>query len=78
MRWMCVGKSSTSDKEDERHVLRRMLDALVPGKRWRGRQKTRLKDWYKRDMGSVGLKEQNALDRTKWKNGIQYHSGDPR
>ena len=24
---MCVGKSSTSDKEDERHVQRRMLDA---------------------------------------------------
>ena len=27
MRWMCVGKSSTSDKDDKRHIQRRMLDA---------------------------------------------------
>ena len=27
---------------------------------------------------SVGLKEDDALDRTKWKNDIQYHSGNPR
>ena len=30
-----------------------------------------------RDMESVGLKE-DALDRTKWKNDIHNHSGDPR
>ena len=29
-------------------------------------------------MENVGLKEEDALDRTKWKNDIQYHSGDSR
>ena len=65
---------------DKGHILRRMLDALgsVPGKRWRGKQKTRWKDSCKRDMESTGLKEEDALDRTKWKNDIQYHSDDTR
>ena len=31
-------------RRDEWHVLRRMLDAPVPGKRRRGRQKTMRKD----------------------------------
>ena len=35
--------------------------------------KTRVKD-----MESVGLKEEDALDRTTWKNYVEYHSGDPR
>ena len=59
-------------------MLRRMLDATVPGERRRGRQKTRWKDSCKRYMESVWLKEEDVLDRTKWKNDIQYHSGDPR
>ena len=29
-------------------------------------------------MESVGLKEEDGLDRTKWKHHIQNHSGDPR
>ena len=40
-------------RRDEGHVLGRMLDAPVPGKRWRGRQKTRRKDSGKIDMESV-------------------------
>ena len=51
-----ISKSCTRVKEDHRekakvvrtwdegHVLRRMLDVPVPGKRRRGRQKTRWKD----------------------------------
>ena len=61
-------------RREEGHVLRRMSDALVPGKRWRGRQKTRWKDLCNRDMDNVGLK----VDRTKWKTEIQTYSGDPR
>ena len=38
----------------------------------------RWKDSWKRDMESVRLKEEDVLDRTKWKNDIQYHSGDHR
>ena len=52
--------------------------STVPGKRRRGRQKTRWKDSCKRDMESAGLKEEDVLDRTKWNNDTQYHSSDPR
>ena len=41
--------------EERRACQRRMLDAPVPGKTRRGRQKTRGKDSCKRDMESVGL-----------------------
>ena len=43
-----------------------MLDAPLPGKRWRGNRKPTWKDSCKRDMESVGLKEDDALDMTKW------------
>ena len=36
-------------RREEGHVLRRMLDAPAPGKKHRGRQKTRRKDACKRD-----------------------------
>ena len=59
----------------EWHVLRRMLDVPGSGKRWRGKQKTRWKDSCKRDMESVRLKEEDALDKTKWKNDMKKYSG---
>ena len=34
-------------------------------------------DSCKRDMESVGLKVEDVLDRTTWKNDIRNHSGDP-
>ena len=34
-------------RRDKGHILRRMLDAPIPRKRWRGRQKTRWKDLCK-------------------------------
>ena len=37
--------------------------------------KTRVIDIWK--VTSVGLKEEDALDRTKWKNYIHNHSGEP-
>ena len=55
---------------EEEHVLRRMLDTPVPGKRRRGRPNTRWKDSCKRDMENVGLKEEDVLDRIMWKNDI--------
>ena len=65
-------------RREEGHVLRRMLDAPVPGKRRRGRQTAGWKDSCRRDTESVGLMEEDVLERTKWKNGNKYHSGDPR
>ena len=35
--------------------------------------KTRVKEIWK-----VGLKEEDVLDRTKWKHDIHNHSSDPR
>ena len=68
-----ISESGTSDKEDHREkskvvrtykdVLRRMLDTPISGKRRKWRQKTRWKDLSKREMESVGLKEEDILDR---------------
>ncbi len=52
------------ERRHEGHMLRIILDAPVPGKRRRGRQKTRWKDSCKRDTESVWLKE-DILNRTK-------------
>ena len=40
----------------EEHLVRRMLDVDIPGKRRRGRPNQRWKDACKRDMTEVGLK----------------------
>ena len=56
-----------------------MVDAPVPGKRQRKSQKTRWKDTFKiyiLKMYRV-LKVKNVLDKAKWNNYIQNHSGDP-
>ena len=59
---------------EEDHMLRRMA---VPGKKRRGRQKTRWKESCHRDMESVGLKVVDVTDMTKSNIEIQNHSGDP-
>ena len=41
----------------ERHMLRKILDAPVPGKRWRGRRKTRWKTRIKEIWKCGGLKD---------------------
>ena len=61
-------------RRDEGHVLRRMLDAPVPGKRRRGRQKTRWKDSFKRDIESVGLKARGHTGQDK----VEEPFCDPR
>ena len=48
-------------RREEGHVLRRKLDAPMPGKRRRGRQKTRWKDSCK-EIWTVSLKDE---DNTK-------------
>ena len=37
----------------EEHIVRRMLDVNIPGKRRRGRPNLRWKDAYKRDKGAM-------------------------
>ena len=71
-----VNNEKPMTKEDQRektNVLGRMLD--VPGKRRRGRQKTRWKDSCKRDMESKGG---GSTGQDKVENDIHNHSGSPR
>ena len=42
----------------------------------KARGKTRIKEIC--GKCSVGLKKEDVPDRTKWKNDVQNHSGDPR
>ena len=63
---------------EEDHVVRRVMTKAIPGKRKRGRPKTRWKDVCKRDMQTVGLREDDEGDRAYWKETIDNHSGDPR
>ena len=43
-----------------------------------GKEGRKTGDQGDRDMESVGLKEEDALERTRWKNHIHYHCGDSR
>ena len=63
-------------RRDEGHVLRRMLNAPEPAYQEREGEEDR-KPGGKR-YGKCGVKKEDTLDRTKWKNDIQYvyHSGD--
>ena len=51
----------------EEHIVRRMFDVDIPGKRIKGRPNLRWKDACKRDMTEVGLKEANTTNRAEWK-----------
>ena len=62
----------------EEHIVRRMLDVDIPGKRRRGRPHLRWKDACKRDMTEVGVKEDNTTNRAEWRNNINSYTGDPR
>ena len=48
---------------EEEHVVRRVMTKEIPGKRKRGRPKTRWKDVCRRDMQTVGLRAAEEEDR---------------
>ena len=62
----------------EEHIVRRMLDVEIPGKRKRGQSNLRWKDACKRDMTTVDLKEDNTTNRAAWRNKIISYTGDSR
>ena len=62
----------------EEHIVRRILDVDIPGKRRRGRPNLRWKDACKRDMTQAGLKEDNAKNRAEWRKKLISYTGDPR
>ena len=62
----------------EEHIVRRMLDVDISGKRRRGRPNLRWKGHCKRDMTEAGLKENNATNMAEWMKKIICYICDPR
>ena len=62
----------------EGHLVKRMLDVDIPGKRRRGRPNLRWKDACKRGMTQAGLKEDNAANRAEWRKKLIRYTGDPK
>ena len=64
-------------RRDGEHILRKVLRADIPGKRKRGRPKTRWKDACQRDLKSTGLRAGEETDRAMWRRKITSYTGDP-
>ena len=64
-------------RRDGEHILRKVLRADIPGKRKRGRPKTRWKGACQRDLKSTGLRAGEETDRAMWKRKTISHTGDP-
>ena len=64
-------------RRDGEHILRKVLKADIPGKRNRGRPKTRWKDACQRDLKSTGLRAGEETDRAMWRRKIISYTGDP-
>ena len=64
-------------RRDGEHIVRKVLRADIPGKRKRGRPKTRWKDACQRDLQSTGLRAGEETDRAMWRRKIISHTGDP-
>ena len=54
-------------KRDQEYIGRKMMEMELPGKRKRGRPKSRFLDVVKDDMGEVGAKETDIEDRKVWR-----------
>ena len=52
---------------DQEYVGSRIMELELPGKRKRGRPKTRFLDVVKEDMGQVGAKDTDVEDRKVWR-----------
>ena len=62
-------------RRDSEYIGRRMLSFELPGRRPRGRPKRRFMDVVKVDMKVVGVREEDAEDRVRWRSLIRC--GDP-
>ena len=66
------------ERREEDHYLKRVVNMEIPGRRRRGRPKTRWKDCVKRDMEEVGLTSDVAQERGTWKRIVKDHCSDPK
>ena len=69
MVWPCAEEGGLG------YIGQKMLRMGLPGERKRGRPKKRFLDAVKEDMKVVGLTEEDARDRVKWKR--MFCCGDP-
>ncbi|KAF3697499.1 hypothetical protein EXN66_Car013179 [Channa argus] len=53
------------------YISRRMLRLELPGRRSRGRAKRRFMDVVREDMKLVGVREEDAEDRVRWRHMIR-------
>ena len=65
-------------RREEDHYLQRVANMEIPGRRRRGRPKTRWKDSVKRDMAEVGLTPEVAQERNTWRRRVKDHCSDPK
>ena len=63
-------------RREESCVGKRMMEMAVPGRRKRGRPSRRWMDLAREDLKSVGAKEEDEIDRVKWR--ILSRSGDTK
>ena len=75
LRRMLDALVSTSKEKGRRACTKKDVRCTSTRKETERKTETRRKDSCKSDMESAGLKEKDALDRTKWKNDIKNHSG---
>ena len=62
-------------RRDDEYVGRKVMGMALPGRRRRGRPKRRFMDAVKEDMSMVGVVEDDAQDRARWKR--LTRCGDP-
>ncbi|PME06485.1 hypothetical protein A8A06_13560 [Escherichia coli] len=62
-------------RRDSGYIGQRMLKMELPGRRRRGRPQRRFMDVVKEDMQRVGVREEDARDRVRWRQMIRC--GDP-
>ena len=57
-------------RRDDEHVLRKVLEFEVKGKRMQGRPKKTWKTQVEKESKSVGLEKKDALNRARWRVGV--------
>ena len=57
-------------RRDDGHVLRKVLEFEVKGKRKQGRPKKTWKVQVEKESKSVGLEKDDALNRSRWRVGV--------
>ena len=57
-------------RRDDGHVLRKVLEFEVKGKRKRGQPKKKWKMQVEKDSKNVGLEKEDALNRVRWRVGV--------